>query len=172
MIPEGGPEGGEASSVPWFTATHWSVVVTAGACASPGADAALERLCRTCWWPLYAFVRRRGHAAYDAQDLTQDFFARLLAKDYLRAADRSKGKFRSFRLAALEHFLATEWRRANAQKRGGHCSFVFIDDETAERPGLRLPDPEFPPGKVFERSGQRRCWLNATRSASGEWLLF
>jgi len=159
MVPEGSQERNEIPPAPWFTTTHWSIVVTAGDGASPDADVALNRLCRTYWWLLYAFVRRRGYAAHDAQDLTQDFFARLLAKDYLRAVDRSKGKFRSFLLAALEHFLANEWRRANTQKRSGNFSFVSIDDETAERPCLQLPDPEFPPGKIFERSGQRRCWL-------------
>jgi len=92
-----------------FTTTHWSVVLTAKEEPSAEADAALERLCRTYWWPLYAFARRRGYAAHDAQDLIQEFFARLLAKDFLRAVDRSKGKFRSFLLAALGHFLAKEW---------------------------------------------------------------
>ena len=78
---------------------------------------ALETLCRTYWYPLYAYIRRRGYEAADSQDLTQEFFARLLSKEYLRAVDRRKGKFRSFLLAALEHFLANEWRRSNTQKR-------------------------------------------------------
>src|SRR6266550_3753205 len=116
-----------------FTTTHWSVVLAAGKGESKEADRALETLCRTYWWPLYAFVRRRGYAAHDAQDLTQEFFARLLEKNYLSAVDRNKGKFRSFLLASLEHFLANEWRNAHAQKRGGEFAFVSTDAESAEQ---------------------------------------
>src|SRR5947207_2246595 len=112
----------------YFLTTHWSVVLAAKQNSSTEADAALEQLCRTYWWPLYAFVRRRGYSEHDAQDLIQEFFARLLAKDFLQGVDRSKGKFRSFLLAALEHFLAKEWRRANTQKRGGGIAFVSLDD--------------------------------------------
>ena len=104
---------------PQFTTTHWSVVLAAGQCGTAQSAQALELLCRTYWFPLYAFVCRRGYKEHEAQDLTQEFFARLLAKDDLRAVDRGKGKFRSFLLAAMEHFLAKEWRRASAQKRGG-----------------------------------------------------
>src|SRR6059036_3466298 len=86
-----------------FLTTHWSVIHTAGQSPSPEADAALERLCRTYWWPLYAFVRRRGHEPPDAQDLTQEFFARLLANDFLSGVAAEKGKFRSFLLAAMNH---------------------------------------------------------------------
>jgi RNA polymerase sigma-70 factor (ECF subfamily) len=89
-----------------FATTHWSAVLAAGEKDSPHAHAALEQLCRTYWYPLYAYVRRKGHSAEDAQDLTQEFFARLLARNYLTVADRNKGKFRSFLLGALEHFLA------------------------------------------------------------------
>jgi RNA polymerase sigma-70 factor (ECF subfamily) len=126
-------------------------VLAAGQGATEAADAALERLCRAYWWPLYAFVRRRGYEPHDAQDLTQEFFARLLAKDFLRAVDRSKGKFRSFLLAALEHFLAKEWRRAHAQKRGGKFTFVSIDDDSAERPYLQVPASRLSPEQVFEQ---------------------
>lgn len=100
-------------------------MLTAADTRSPQATAALEKLCRAYWYPLYAYVRRRGYEVQEAQDLTQEFFARLLAKDYLRAVDRAKGKFRSFLLAALEHFLANEWRNARAQKRGGRLSFII-----------------------------------------------
>ena len=113
--------------------------MTAGQGTSANAETALETLCRTYWWPLYAFVRRRGYEAHDAQDLTQAFFARLLEKDSLRAVDRSKGKFRSFLLAALEHFLAKDWRRAHAQKRGGQFAFVSLDDGSAETQYLQVP---------------------------------
>ena len=139
MITSGGPEPGSDTSPRTFVTTHWSVVRKAQQKPSAEADAALERLCRTYWWPLYAFVRRRGYAVHDAQDLTQEFFARLLAKDFLRSVDRSKGKFRSFLLAALEHFLAKEWRRAHTQKRGGQFTLVSADAESAEdRKSTRL----------------------------------
>ncbi|MBI3714494.1 MAG: sigma-70 family RNA polymerase sigma factor [Betaproteobacteria bacterium] len=118
---------------------------------SGAADAALERLCRTYWWPLYAFVRRRGYEAHDAQDLTQEFFARLLAKDFLLSVDRNKGRFRSFLLAALEHFLAKEWRRANAQKRGGKFTFVSTDAESAEQQYLQVPAANLSPQQLFEQ---------------------
>jgi len=116
----------------WFTATHWSVVLTAGQTSAPGAAEALEKLCRTYWYPLYAYVRRKGHSPHDAQDLTQEFFARLLARNYLETVGREKGKFRSFLLAALNHFLADERDRALAAKRGGGKVFLSLDEQDAE----------------------------------------
>src|SRR5947207_4072241 len=107
-----------------FVTTHWSVVLSAGRDSSAQASDALAKLCRVYWWPLYAFVRRQGHSPHDAQDLTQEFFARLLEKNYLSAVDPRNGKFRSFLLAALEHFLAHEWRHAHTPKRGGQLPFV------------------------------------------------
>ena len=95
-----------------FQTTHWSVVLAARDTASPQAEAALAELCRTYWYPLYAFVRRKGHSPHDAQDLTQAFFARLLEKNYVAQADRERGRFRTYLLAALTHFLADEWDRA------------------------------------------------------------
>src|SRR5512139_2667907 len=88
-----------------FTATHWSVVLAAGQHDSPQAAAALEKLCRTYWYPLYVYVRRRGHSPEDAQDLTQQFFAHFLQKGYFHLADRTRGRFRTFLVHALEHFL-------------------------------------------------------------------
>src|SRR5262245_10964344 len=102
-----------------FATTRWSVVLAASRSASPAAQEALASLCRTYWYPLYAFVRRVGHLPEDAQDLTQAFFTRLLEKGDLRLADPERGRFRSFLLAALKHFLAHERDRARAQKRGG-----------------------------------------------------
>jgi RNA polymerase sigma factor (sigma-70 family) len=134
-----------------FLTTHWSVVLAAKRESSVETDAALERLCRTYWWPLYAFVRRRGYEPHDAQDLTQEFFARLLAKDFLQGVDRTKGKFRSFLLAALEHFLAKEWRRANAQKRGGKCTFISTAAESAEEQYLQVPSSDLSAEQLFER---------------------
>src|SRR6185369_11011022 len=94
------------------------------------ADAgdALEKLCRTYWLPLYAYIRRNGYTPPDAQDLTQEFFARFLAKNFLANVDPVKGKFRSFLLAALKHFLANEWDRSTAQKRGGQNEFIPLDE--------------------------------------------
>jgi DNA-directed RNA polymerase specialized sigma24 family protein len=99
-----------------FAATRWTLVLAAAdGRASPGAAAAMEELCRLYWYPLYAYVRRRGHEAHEAEDLTQEFFLRLLAKNYLAGVDRRKGKFRAFLLASLKHFLANEWDRLRAQ---------------------------------------------------------
>jgi RNA polymerase sigma-70 factor (ECF subfamily) len=100
---------------------------------------------------LYVFVRRQGYSPHDAQDLTQSFFARLLEKNYLSAVDPRKGKFRSFLLATLEHFLANEWRRAHAQKRGGRFTFVSIDAESAEQQYLQVPASNLSPGQLFEQ---------------------
>src|SRR5437773_12259138 len=99
----------EASPAPgthWFATTHWSVVLSAADISAPGAAEALEALCRSYWYPLYAYARRQGHNAEDAQDLTQAFFARFLQKNYLAQVHREKGRFRSFLLASLRHFLA------------------------------------------------------------------
>src|ERR1700760_4456470 len=110
-----------------FATTRWTVVLTAGAKGAPQADAALEELCRTYWYPLYAYVRRQGHNSHDAQDLTQEFFSRLLEKGYLHAAALEKGRFRTFLLVALQRFLANEWDRARALKRGGGRTHVSLD---------------------------------------------
>ena len=103
-----------------FTTTHWSLVLAAadGNEEAQGREA-LARLCQIYWYPLYAFVRRQGHGPHDAQDLTQEFFVQLLDKDYLGDVDRSKGKFRSFLLAVLKHFLSKQWARGKTLKRGG-----------------------------------------------------
>src|SRR5262245_24205058 len=103
----------------WFTTTHWSVVLAAGDHAASGAQEALERLCVNYWYPLYAYVRRCGHSVEDAQDLTQEFFCRLLEKGYIKVADPERGRFRTFLLTALQRFLVSEWRRTQAAKRGG-----------------------------------------------------
>lgn len=151
MLPEPDLEHDGVASPQCFVTTHWSVVLVAGQEASAGAEVALEQLCRAYWWPLYAFVRHRGYAAHDVQDLTQEFFARLLEKNYLSAVDPRKGRFRSFLLAALEHFLAKEWRRTHAQKRGGKFTFVSTDAETAEHQYLQVPASNLSPEQLFEQ---------------------
>ena len=97
-----------------FTTTHWSVILAAARDQPSQSAGALEALCRVYWYPLYAYVRRRGHEAHEAEDLTQEFFSRILQSGFLRAVDPRKGKFRSFLLAAMEHFLANNWRDAHA----------------------------------------------------------
>ena len=115
-----------------FRTTHWSVVLTAADPERPEAAAALETLCRSYWYPLYAFVRRQGQTPEDAQDLTQAFFAHLLRKDFLSGVGPEKGRFRSFLLACLKHFLADEWEKARTAKRGGSGPERRLDLEQAE----------------------------------------
>ena len=150
MALESDPTSDVVTSPRWFVTTHWSVVLSAQNGNSAQADAALEQLCRTYWWPLYAFVRRQGHALHDAQDLTQEFFHRLLAKDFLDSVDRNKGKFRSYLLGAMQHFLAKEWRRANAQKRGGQYSFLPLDTGSAEEQYLQIPASAQTPEQIYD----------------------
>jgi RNA polymerase sigma-70 factor (ECF subfamily) len=115
-----------------FPHTRWSVVLAARHDSSPQSAAALETICQAYWYPLYAYVRRCGQAPHDAQDLTQEFFSRLLEKRWLDTADRDKGKLRTFLIVALKKFMAKEWRRVSAQKRGGRQTFVPMDTAFAE----------------------------------------
>ena len=112
-----------------FATTHWTVVLAAGRGSSHQADVALEELCRTYWYPLYVFVRRQTSTREDAEDLTQAFFARFLEKNYLGDVQREKGKFRSFLLASLKHYIADVWDRERALKRGGNYEFVLLDEK-------------------------------------------
>ena len=134
-----------------FATTHWSVVLAAGDSAIPGAREALEKLCRTYWYPLYAYVRRRGHDEHDAQDLTQEFFAGFLESKALGSVDRSKGRFRAFLLAAMNHFLANEWKRGQTLKRGGAIRFLSLDEVTAEERYRLEPTTDLTPEKIYER---------------------
>ena len=118
---------------------------------TPKASAALEELCRTYWYPLYAYVRRRGYDAHDAQDLTQEFFARLLEKNSLSDVHPRKGKFRSFLLGSMNNFLAKEWRRENTQKRGGGQPIFSLDAAAAEDRYKFEPADALDPEKIFER---------------------
>jgi RNA polymerase sigma-70 factor (ECF subfamily) len=134
-----------------FASTHWSVVVEAGDRDSPKASEAMAQLCHTYWYPLYAYVRRKGYPAPDAQDLTQEFFARLLAKNFVAGADRRKGRFRSYLLGAFEHFLAKEWRRAHTEKRGGGQAAFSLDEMGAESRYLLEPRHDLTPARIFDR---------------------
>jgi RNA polymerase sigma-70 factor (ECF subfamily) len=141
-----------ASAPSLFATTHWSVVLAAGQRDSPQSATALEQLCRGYWYPLYAYVRRRGHKPEDAQDLTQEFFARLLAREYLRRADPARGKFRTFLLTALNGFLCDEWDKAGRQKRGGHRPMISFDGPTAEDRYRLEPMDESTPERLYERA--------------------
>lgn len=121
-----------------FRTTHWSMVLHARGDSS-GAQESLAKLCAAYWYPLYAFVRRQGHGPHDAQDLTQEFFARLLEKGWLCGVERERGRFRSWLLAAMKHFLAKEWRRAQTIKRGCKAALVSFDDESVEAAYRREP---------------------------------
>ena len=145
------PSSEVSSGSPVFVTTHWSVVLSARQKDSPQSLVALETLCRTYWYPLYAYVRRQGHSPHDAQDLTQEFFARLLEKDYLKAAAQEKGRFRTFLIVALKRFLANEWDRLRAQKRGGGVRAVSLDTELAEQRYQVEPLADASADRVFER---------------------
>ncbi len=134
-----------------FATTRWSQVIAAGADQSEDSREALARLCESYWYPLYAYVRRWGYDADQAQDLTQEFFARLLEKHYLRAADPSRGRFRSFLLASLKHFLSNERDRELAVKRGGRTTVIPLEFENAEGRYSREPPDHETPEKVYER---------------------
>lgn len=134
-----------------FTTTHWSVVIAAGERATASSDAALAELCRTYWYPLYAFVRRKGHNPHDAQDLTQAFFARLLEKNYVAQADRERGRFRTFLLAALAHFLADEWDKTRRVKRGGGQGSISFDAASAEERYVLEPVDYLDASRLYER---------------------
>jgi RNA polymerase sigma-70 factor (ECF subfamily) len=134
-----------------FATTHWSLVLAARDRAEPGAADALASLCSLYWYPLYAYVRRRGHGPEDGHDLTQEFFARLLEKHFLAAVDPCKGKFRSFLLAACNHFLANERDRARARKRGGGRLVLSLDARDAEGRYRAEPADALTPETLFER---------------------
>lgn len=134
-----------------FVTTHWSVVLTAGNSDTTRARAALGRLCQTYWYPLYAYVRGRGHSAHDAQDLTQEFFAQFLERQAVAAANPERGRFRSFILTAMNHFLISEWTKARAQKRGGGQQIISMDLEAAEERLHLEPADQATPDKIFEK---------------------
>ena len=132
-----------------FPNTRWSLVLVARQ-ESPEAAVALEALCRAYWYPLYAYVRRCGPSPPDAQDLTQEFFCRLLEKRWLDSADRDKGKLRTFLMAAMRSFLSKEWRRGSAQRRGGGLAVVQMDTGFAES-RLAADSHSLPPDALFDR---------------------
>jgi RNA polymerase sigma factor (sigma-70 family) len=134
-----------------FATTRWSIVVQAGRQSSPDCQHAMATLCEAYWYPIYAFVRRHGHSVPDAQDLTQEFFARLLERNDLSTADQGRGRFRSFLLAAVKHFLCNERDRARAKKRGGGRGTLSLDFGAGEERLGREPINMDTPEKLFER---------------------
>jgi len=134
-----------------FPNTRWSVVLAATQRPSPESAAALEAICRAYWYPLYAYVRRCGQTPHDAQDLTQEFFCRLLEKNWLEAADREKGKLRIFLITALKHFMSNEWRKASAQRRGGGHAPVRLDTAIAESRYVADPSAALVAEATFDR---------------------
>ncbi|HLH53536.1 MAG TPA: RNA polymerase sigma factor [Verrucomicrobiae bacterium] len=143
--------GGESAGMSDFEATHWSVVLAAGQPQCPQAHAALAELCRTYWYPLYVFVRRQGTNPEDAQDLVQGFFAKLIEKNFVAAAEPEKGRFRSFLLLALKRYMTNEWDHANREKRGGGREIVSLDEQDTELRYKAEPAEGIPPGKAYER---------------------
>jgi RNA polymerase sigma-70 factor (ECF subfamily) len=132
-----------------FHTTHWSLVLLATEHGAAGADEAIARLCADYWRPLYGYLRRCGQPVQGAEDLTQEFFTRLVEKNYLHTVDRERGRFRSFLLGALKHFLANEQKAARAQKRGGGKRILSLDFQAAEAAYLAEPVDERTPEQVF-----------------------
>ncbi|MGO4885811.1 MAG: RNA polymerase sigma factor [Bryobacteraceae bacterium] len=133
-----------------FPTTSWSLIATAGRDSSGSADA-LGTLCAAYWMPVYAFIRRKGYSREESEDLSQAFFTRVLEHGTLSEARRERGRFRSFLLASVTHFLANEWDRSQAQKRGGHTSTLSFDFESGEETYHREPYHELTPEALFAR---------------------
>lgn len=134
-----------------FNTTHWSVVLAAADVASKHAHAALEELCRTYWFPLYAYVRRQGHNPEEAQDLTQEFFLRLIEKQSIRMADAARGKFRTFLLTSLKNFLINEWEKGRTAKRGSGQTLFPLELDNAEQRYLAEPASDLTPDRLFDK---------------------
>lgn len=133
-----------------FVTTHWSMVLAARG-ESAAADAALETLCRSYWWPLYGFVRRQGYGPEDAQDLTQGFFARLLDREDLETVRQEKGRLRSYLLVSLKNFISKARVRARAMKRGGGRPLVSLEELLARESAEREPADNLSPDRIYER---------------------
>jgi len=146
--PEGHGDGGREADTSFNT--RWSMVLAAGHEDSPQATTAMEELCRTYWQPVYSYIRKHGHPVEESKDLTQDFFVLLIAKHWVAEAKPDKGRFRTFLLTAVNHFLANEWRKAHAAKRGGGQVPISLDD-TAEVRYAQDPAWNVAPEEIYER---------------------
>jgi RNA polymerase sigma factor (sigma-70 family) len=157
-----------------FASTHWSVVLQARESQAPESEKALENLCAAYWYPLYLYVRSRGHRPEEACDLTQEFFARLLQKKWLREADPARGRFRTFLLTAMMHFLANEWHQARAVKRGGGRECIPLDVLEAEERFALEPRDNATPAALYDRRwaltliGRAQDRLRDEQAAAGE----
>jgi RNA polymerase sigma-70 factor (ECF subfamily) len=152
-----------------FATTHWSVVLAAKQLEGPSAEAALERLCRIYWPPLYAFIRRQGYAAEAAQDLTQEFLSRLIHKEWLNHLQDQRGKFRSFLLTFLKHFLSDQRDLAHAQKRGGGQALISLDQMAEEERAWVEPVDHLTPEEVFERRWAQALMARSLARLGGEY---
>lgn len=150
--PTGRTEATPAAQGGHFATTRWTLVVAAGLRSTPQSDMALEELCRTYWYPLYAYARRHVRSREDAEDLTQAFFASLLARNSLQGLDASRGKFRAFLLAALKHFMANAWDRAGRQKRGGGLLHLSLDWQNADARYVIEPADPSSPDVLYDRA--------------------
>ncbi len=151
-----------------FATTHWTTVLAAGKGDTPSARAALERLCTAYWYPLYAYVRRKGYPASDAEDLVQGFFERLLRLDSLTKVKQERGRFRTFLLAGLNHYLADEWDRASARKRDAR-RMVSLDGREAETRYQHEAADSETPERVFLRQWAIALLASVLEQLSGEY---
>jgi len=150
-MPDADDPGTERREQGLFVTTHWSVVLAAGQDESSIARHALEQLCRTYWYPLYVYTRRRGYDVEEAKDLTQEFFLRLIERKSLGQVEENRGRFRYFLLAALKHFLSDEWDKAHARKRGGHVIFLSLDAQDPEERYHLEPQDAATPETAYQR---------------------
>ncbi|KPK40005.1 MAG: hypothetical protein AMJ65_10960 [Phycisphaerae bacterium SG8_4] len=161
-----------------FATTHWSVVLSAGSPESTRYQEALERLCQTYWFPIYAYLRRKGYGANSAEDHTQGFFTHMIEMQDLCQADPNRGRFRSFLLSMLKHFMADQWDRSQAQKRGGGKKVLSLDFADAETRYKLEPSHQLSPDKLFEKSwalavlDQTMAQLKAESSGTRRQTLF
>lgn len=153
-----------------FATTHWSVILAAGNQSSPNYTRALSTLCETYWLPIYAYLRRRGYNRQQAEDYTQSFFTSLLERQGIGKADPERGKFRSFLLASLKHFLADEWDRTEAQKRGGGRKALALDIDDGETRYSREPVDTLSPEKIFERYWAQAVLKQAMNRLKAEYV--
>src|SRR5262245_16611301 len=155
----------------WFPTTHWTVVLTAENDSSTHARLALEQLCQAYWYPLYTYIRRKGHDEHQAQDLTQEFFARLLARNEFAALHPNRGKFRAFLLASMNHFLANEWRKAGTLKRGAGIAPLSLDTSCAELRYGAQSAVEPTPERSFDRRWAETVLERAAKQLRQEFVL-
>ena len=164
MLSSHGQSEGSATGAARFGTTHWSVVLK----ACQGAEDALVKLCKIYWLPLYAYTRRRGHGVHEAQDLTQAFFAHLLENQGFAGVAQSKGRFRSFLLASMKHFLDNEWHKTHTLKRGAQYMFISWDELKPEDRELHEPSDHLTPEKIFNRRWALRLLERAMNQLRNE----